>query len=104
LVISSSRSFSSTSSIPRNHRYPPWGYTHTREYVEAGELAVFEQSNQAIDFYAEADTDFVLGSAASHPYELVLGNHSVHTGPATLRAAERHIAKVQARLQMVGRL
>jgi redox-sensitive bicupin YhaK (pirin superfamily) len=69
------------------------------ERVHAGELAVVEPSNRAIDVYAEADTEFVLGSAASHPYELVLGNHSVHTSPASLQAGERRIAEVQARLQ-----
>jgi redox-sensitive bicupin YhaK (pirin superfamily) len=74
------------------------------ERVEAGELAVFEPSNEAIDFYAEADTEFVLGSAASHPYELVLGNYSVHTSPASLQAGERRIAELQARLQKEGRL
>jgi redox-sensitive bicupin YhaK (pirin superfamily) len=74
------------------------------ERVESGELAVFESSNEAIDFYAEADTEFVLGSAASHPYELALGNYSVHTCPATLRAGERRIAKIPARLQKEGRL
>ncbi|MEK6299261.1 MAG: pirin family protein [Acidobacteriota bacterium] len=74
------------------------------EHVQAGELAVFEPSNEAIGFYAEADTEFVLGSAASHPYELALGNYSVHTGPATLKAGERHIANIQARLQKEGRL
>ena len=74
------------------------------ERVEAGELAVFEPSNQAIDFYAEAETEFVLGSAASHPYELALGNYSVHTSPATLQAGERRIAEIQARLQKEGRL
>jgi hypothetical protein len=41
----------------------------------------FEASNQVIDFRAEADTEFVLGSAASHPYELALGYYSVHTSP-----------------------
>jgi redox-sensitive bicupin YhaK (pirin superfamily) len=74
------------------------------ERVEAGELAVFEPSNQAIDFSAEADTEFVLGSAASHRYELALGNYSVHTGPATLKAGERRIAEIQARLKKEGRL
>jgi redox-sensitive bicupin YhaK (pirin superfamily) len=74
------------------------------ERVEAGELAVFEPSNQAIDFSAEADTEFVLGSAASHPYELALGNYSVHTSPATLQAGERRIAEIQSRLQQDGRL
>jgi redox-sensitive bicupin YhaK (pirin superfamily) len=69
------------------------------ERVEAGELAVFESSSQAIDCYAEADTEFVLGSAARHPYELALGNYSVHTSPASLQAGERRIAEIQARIQ-----
>jgi redox-sensitive bicupin YhaK (pirin superfamily) len=47
------------------------------ERVQAGELAVFEPSNDPIDFHAEANTEFVLGSAASvrtRPREL-LGAH-----------------------------
>ena len=74
------------------------------EPVEAGELAVFESSNQAIDFYAQADTEFVLGSAASHPYVLALGKYSVHTSQTTLRAGERRIAEIRSRLQKEGRL
>jgi hypothetical protein len=34
--------------------------------LEAGELAIFEPSNNAIDIHANTDTDFV-GSAAAHP-------------------------------------
>jgi len=74
------------------------------EHVEAPELAVFESSNQAIDFYAQADTEFVFGSAASHPYELALGNYSVHTGPTSLRASERRIIETRKRLRDEGRL
>src|SRR6266404_298058 len=74
------------------------------EPVEAGELAVFDSSNQAIDFYAQADTEFVLGSAAGHPYELALGNYSVHTSHTTLRAGERRIAEIRSRLRKQGRL
>jgi redox-sensitive bicupin YhaK (pirin superfamily) len=74
------------------------------EYAEAGELVAFEPSNQAIDFRAEADTEFVLGSAASHSYELALGHYSVHTSPASLRTGEQHIAEIKARLQKEGRL
>jgi redox-sensitive bicupin YhaK (pirin superfamily) len=74
------------------------------ERVQAGEFAGFEPSNEAIDFHAEADTEFVLGSAVSHPYELVLGNYSVHTSPASLQAGEQHIAEIKARLQKEGRL
>jgi trehalose utilization protein len=72
--------------------------------VEAGELVVFEPSNEAIDFHAGADTEFVLGSAVRHPYELALGYYSVHTSPAALRASEQRIAEIKARLQQEGRL
>jgi hypothetical protein len=72
--------------------------------VEAGELAIFEPSNDAIDIHAEAETEFVLGSAAPHAHDLVLGSHSVHTSPATLRAGERRLNEIQHRLQIEGRL
>jgi redox-sensitive bicupin YhaK (pirin superfamily) len=68
------------------------------EPVEAGELAAFETSNQVIDFQAQADTEFVLGSAASHPHDLVLGHYSVHTSPASLATAERRIAEIKPQL------
>jgi len=74
------------------------------EHAEAGELVAFESSNQAIDFRAEADSEFVLGSAASHPYELALGHYSVHTSQASLQAGEQRIAETKARLQREGRL
>jgi hypothetical protein len=67
-------------------------------------LVAFESSNQAIDFRAEADSEFVLGSAASHPYELALGHYSVHTSQASLQAGEQRIAETKARLQREGRL
>jgi redox-sensitive bicupin YhaK (pirin superfamily) len=74
------------------------------ESVQAGELAILDPSNEAIDFHAEADTEFVLGSAVRHPYELVLGNYSVHTSRASLRAGEQRIAEIKLRLQKDGRL
>lgn len=72
------------------------------EPVEPGELVAFEKSNEAIEFRAEADSEFVLGSAASHPHDLVLGYYSVHTSPAALDTAERHIADIQVRLRQEG--
>lgn len=74
------------------------------ERVRAGELAAFGPSNEVMDFHAEADTEFVLGSATSHPYELALGNYSVHTSLASLQAGEQHIAELQAQLQKERRL
>jgi len=80
------------------------GRLRVPERVEAGELAIFEPSNEAINIEAEADTEFVLGSAAPHVHDLVLGQYSVHTSPATLRAGEQRLSEIQRRLQREGRL
>src|SRR6266481_2577924 len=69
------------------------------ERVQAGELVAFAPSNAAIDFHAEADSEFVLSSAVRHPHELALGYYSVHTSPASLQAGEQHIAEIKAQLQ-----
>lgn len=80
------------------------GRLRVPERVEAGELAIFEPSTDTIDIHAEAHTEFVLGSAAPHAHDLVLGPYSVHTSPATLRAGERRLNEIQHRLQNEGRL
>jgi hypothetical protein len=83
---------------------PITGRLRVPETVEAGELAIFELSHDAIDFHADADTEFVLGSAAPHAHDLVLGQYSVHSSPATLRAGERRLGEIRHRLQNEGRL
>ena len=80
------------------------GRVRVPESVEAGELAIFEPSGDAIDFDADADTEFVLGSAAPYAHDLVLGPHSVHSSPAMLRAGEQRISEIQRRLHEEGRL
>ena len=80
------------------------GRLRIAELVPAGELAIFEPSNDAIDFHAEADTEFILGSAAPHPHDLVLGSHSVHSSAATLGAAEQRLDEIRIRLQNEGRI
>jgi redox-sensitive bicupin YhaK (pirin superfamily) len=74
------------------------------EPVDAGELVVFEPSNAAINVRADADAEFVIGSAAPHTHDLVLGYYSVHTSRAALQAGERRIDEIGARLQQTGRL
>jgi redox-sensitive bicupin YhaK (pirin superfamily) len=74
------------------------------ERIEAGELAIFETADTPIDFRADGDTEFVLGSAVAHRHDLVLGNYSVHTSKASLVAGERRIDEIRMRLQMEGRL
>ena len=80
------------------------GRLRVPETVDAGELAVFERSHRAIEFQADTDTEFVLGSAAPHAHPLVLGRHSVHGSSAALRAAEQRLAEIHRRLQREGRV
>ncbi|MEO7581211.1 MAG: pirin family protein [Massilia sp.] len=62
------------------------------------EIAVFDRSDTALDFVAQGDTEFVLGSAVKHPHPLVLGYYSVHTSPEALRQGEARIVQIQAQL------
>jgi redox-sensitive bicupin YhaK (pirin superfamily) len=72
--------------------------------LRGGELVVFEPSNKAVEFEALADTEFVLGSASPHKYDLALGHYSVHTSADALRDAEAHISTIRKRLAQEGRL
>ncbi|NVZ71707.1 pirin family protein [Pseudomonas costantinii] len=68
--------------------------------VSTGEMAVFEPGNGAVTLTAtHTDTVFVIGSAAPHPYDLTLGNYSVHTNPQALQAGEAKIAEIGVRLR-----
>jgi redox-sensitive bicupin YhaK (pirin superfamily) len=80
------------------------GTLRTPEPLAAGELAVFEESNTALDIEADSPSRFVLGSAAKHPHDLVLGRYSVHTTPAALLAGESEIQRIGNQLASVGLL
>jgi redox-sensitive bicupin YhaK (pirin superfamily) len=72
--------------------------------IHAGELAVFEDSEQAIELVARGFTSFVLGSAVKHPHPLVLGRHSVHTTHAALAQGQMEINRIGRRLRAEGRI
>jgi redox-sensitive bicupin YhaK (pirin superfamily) len=72
--------------------------------LRQGELVAFRPSSAAIEFEAQSDVEFVLGSAVPHDYDLVLGSHSVHTSTEALREAEARISAIQTRLNQHGRL
>ena len=80
------------------------GKLATPEIVDKGELAVFEESNGALEFEALEDTGFILGSAVKHPHELALGMYSVHTSQQALERGEAKIAEIGKRLRAEGRL
>jgi redox-sensitive bicupin YhaK (pirin superfamily) len=71
--------------------------------ISRGEMAIFEPSDTAIDFLAEGDTVFVLGSAPAHRHELVLGSYSVHTSPRALRQGDEEIRRIGAHLVAEGK-
>jgi redox-sensitive bicupin YhaK (pirin superfamily) len=74
------------------------------EPIAAGELAVFEESNEAINVQAQTASRFVLGSAVKHPHELVLGRYSVHTTRAALAEGESEIRRIGNQLASAGLL
>ena len=67
-----------------------------------GEVVVFKEGDQAIEFEAVSDAGFILGSAVKHPYDLVTGYYSVHTNPESLRIGEENIADIGRRLHNQG--
>jgi len=80
------------------------GVLSAPDELRHGDLAAFEPSSEALEFEALTDTEFVLGSAAPHAHDLVLGYYSVHTSPDALRDAEAHISSIKKRLVQEGRL
>ncbi len=80
------------------------GKLWSHEPIDAEQIAVFEESNGAIEVQAEGDTSFVFGSAIKHPYPLVLGRYSVHTNSDALQRGEAEIRRIGQRLRAEGRL
>lgn len=74
------------------------------ETIGKEELVAFEQSRLGVEFQAERDTQFMLGSAVPHPHDLVMGYYSVHTSQQALREGESRIQAIGARLRHEGRL
>jgi hypothetical protein len=72
--------------------------------VEEGELAIFEDGNQAVDFLAHGHCGFVLGSALRSPHDLVESFDSVHTSADALQRAQAQIGRLADRLREQSRL
>src|SRR3982074_1336803 len=80
------------------------GILSAPDELRHGDLAAFEPSSEGVEFEALTDTEFVLGSAAPHEHDLVLGYYSVHTSPDALRDGEANILQIRKRLAQEGRL
>jgi redox-sensitive bicupin YhaK (pirin superfamily) len=70
------------------------GHLQAAEPVEEGELAVFDESERAIEVRANGPTSFVVGTAIKHPHQLVLGHYSVHTSAEALQRGEAEIQRI----------
>jgi len=99
----------------RWHYQPPAGHTvlwvavgagvvTVPDEIRRGDLVAFEPSNDPIELEAQSDAEVVVGSAARHDHDLVLGYYSVHTSPTSLEAGERRIDEIRARLRNPGQL
>jgi len=78
---------------------PARGALLAAETTIGREIAIFEQGNAPLDFTAQGDTEFVLGSAVKHLHDLVTGYYSVHTNAAALEKGENEIKRIGAQLR-----
>jgi redox-sensitive bicupin YhaK (pirin superfamily) len=92
---------------------PPAGHTVAWTHVHRGtlrvagealrsELAVFNESEDALQFAADTEAEFILASAVKHPHDLICGYYSVHTSEAALEAGEARIARIGEQLRFGG--
>ena len=72
--------------------------------VQPAEMVAFTPSSARVEFEAQSDVEFVLGSAVPHDHHLVWGSHSVHTSIEALKQAETRISEIHTRLIDQGRL
>lgn len=80
------------------------GKVRVPERIRHGSVAIFAPGNESVEFVAEADTEFVLGSSAPHPQDLVTGRYSVHTSVEALAKGEQRIRELHGELLRNGRL
>lgn len=72
--------------------------------ADAGEMVLFDQSQQPITLEAGqgGDAIFVIGSATPHPHDLHLGDYSVHTSADALAKGEANIERLRGLLVEAG--
>lgn len=80
------------------------GAALTPDPVNAGEIAVFDESDAELEFTAQGKTAFVVGTAIKHPHDLVTGYYSIHTNEKALERGEAEINRIGEVLRASGRL
>lgn len=90
---------------------PPMGHTVAWAHVNQGgllvsdhllsnEMAIFSESQDAIEFVAQSEADFIIASAVKHPHPLILGRYSVHTTHEALERGEAEIERLGAQIRV----
>ena len=80
------------------------GQLRVPSIIKAGELVVFEESEESIYIEAIDDTRFVLGSAVKHQHDLVTERNSVHTSVKALKEGMAEIQRIGESLREAGKL
>ncbi|MFP3555372.1 hypothetical protein SB861_32340 [Paraburkholderia sp. SIMBA_049] len=65
---------------------------------------MLDESEDVLDFVAEEETEFVLGTAIAHPHDLVLGYYSMHTSEEALQRGEQKIMAIGEQLRCIERI
>ncbi|MEP2771983.1 MAG: pirin family protein [Fulvivirga sp.] len=83
--------------------YMPYeGQLSGERIASVGELIVFEEGNQPVEFSSDHSASFLLGSAKKFEHELVLGRGAIHTSKANLEASQNKINKIYSDLIRKG--
>ena len=90
--------------VPNPGHSVAWVYVYRGRLKTAGEafekqLIIFEAGEKPIRFSADESVGFVVGSAASHNHELVMGPYSVHTSRQALTRGLAEINRIGATLK-----
>ncbi len=67
-----------------------------------GELIVYEDRNQPVEFSSDHGASFLLGSAKKFEHDLVFGRGSIHTSKTNLEASQNKINKIYSELVKKG--
>lgn len=80
------------------------GEVETSGTVGHGELLVYERGETAVELATAGGARFLFGAAKRHDHPLVLGSHSVHTNPDSLRRGVTRIRELGQQLKQQGRI
>ncbi len=76
------------------------GIVTTPDRLAQGELVAFSPGEGAVEFVAVSRAQLVVGSAAPHDHDLVVGRYSVHTSRRALAFGEGRIDDLAAQLNL----